>query len=191
MVDIGQIDIRNLPLSPYKNPLIETQSIQTKKRWTKTGRADQMINAATGEVVGVSAIHSVEEKDDEHFVKVFAAGIAASFELTKTAQRVFQAVLEQYQKTPMTGGYADFVNLLWFDNGLDGRKLDISERTFRRGLKELLSKKFIAPKDGVSFWTNPSLFFKGDRVIFIKEYRRRRVIEGKKTEQQAGGALAP
>jgi hypothetical protein len=24
------------------------------------------------------------------------------------------------------------------------------------------------------YWVNPTLFFKGDRVLFIKEYRRRR-----------------
>jgi hypothetical protein len=29
----------------------------------------------------------------------------------------------------------------------------------------------------VSFWTNPSLFFKGNRVMFIKEYRRRKNTE--------------
>jgi hypothetical protein len=31
----------------------------------------------------------VEERDDAEFVKVFAAGVAASYCLSKTAQRVF------------------------------------------------------------------------------------------------------
>jgi hypothetical protein len=73
----------------------------------------------------------------------------------------------------MSRGFADHVNLLWFDDGLEGRNVGMSEKTFQRGLKELLAKRFIAAKDGVSFWTNPALFFKGDRVLFIKEYRRR------------------
>jgi hypothetical protein len=50
----------------------------------------------------------------------------------------------------------------------------MKEDTFKKGLRELLDKSFLAPKDSASFWTNPALFFKGDRVMFIKEYRRRK-----------------
>jgi hypothetical protein len=74
----------------------------------------------------------------------------------------------------MSKGFADYVNLFWFDDGIDGRSVGMSEKTFQRGLKELLEKRFISPKDTVSFWTNPALFFKGDRVMFVKEYRRRK-----------------
>lgn len=168
------INLRKLVLSPTVNPLIEPQQVRTKRRWVKSGRSEDLVNPATGEISGVAAIHQVEEKDDAEFVKVFAAGVAASYDLTKTAQRVFQVVLDQYQRTPMSRGYADYVNLLWFDDGIEGRDVGMSEKTFQRGLKELLAKRFIAPKDGVSFWTNPALFFKGDRVMFIKEYRRRK-----------------
>ena len=168
------INLRKLRLSPTVNPLMEPQEIQTRRRWVKSGRSEDLINASTGEVSGVTAIHQVEERDDAEFVKVFAAGVAASYELTRTAQRVFQVVLDQYQRTPMSRGYADYVNLLWFDDGIEGRSVGMSEKTFQRGLKELLAKRFIAPKDGVSFWTNPALFFKGDRVMFIKEYRRKK-----------------
>lgn len=83
----------------------------------------------------------------------------------------------------MSRGYADYVNLLWFDNGIEGRDVNMSSYTFNRGLKELLDKKFLAPKDGVSFWTNPALFFKGNRVLFIKEYRR--TVKETETEKKA------
>jgi len=162
-------------MSPQVNPLVEVQEFRTKRRYVKTGRSEDLINPSTGEVMGVSAIHQIEERDDAEFVKVFAAGVAASYELTKTAQRVFQVVLDQYQRTPMSRGYADAVDLYWFDNGLDGRSVDMSERTFQRGLRELIDKRFLHPKGPSSFWTNPALFFKGDRVLFIKEYRRRRL----------------
>lgn len=169
-------DLRKLELSPLVNPLVQPQSIQSKRRYVRSGRSEDLINPATGEIHGVAAIHQVEERDDAEFVKVFAAGVAASYELSKTAQRVFQVVLDQYQRTPMSRGFADHVNLLWFDDGLEGRDVGMSEYTFKRGLRELLDKRFIAPKDGVSFWTNPALFFKGDRVLFIKEYRRRQTV---------------
>lgn len=166
--------LKHALMSPTVNPLVEVQEFRTKRRYVKTGRSEELINPATGEVAGVAAIHQVEERDDAEFVKVFAAGVSASYELTKTAQRVFQVVLDQYQRTPMAGGYADAVDLYWFDGGIEGRDIGMSERTFQRGLRELLDKRFIHPKMPNSFWTNPALFFKGDRVLFIKEYRRKR-----------------
>jgi hypothetical protein len=181
--------LNKLPYSPTVNPLMEPQQVTTKRRYVKSGRSEDLINTTTGEVVGVAAIHQVEEKDDAEFVKVFAAGVAASYELTKTAQRVFQVVLDQYQRTPMSRGFADYVSLFWFDGGIDGRSVGMSEETFQRGLRELLDKRFLAPKDPSSFWTNPALFFKGDRVLFIKEYRRKRssVDQAKREALEAGG----
>lgn len=163
-----------LPYSPTINPLIDVQDIRTKRRLVRSGRSEDLVNPATGEITGVAAIHQVEERDDAEFVKVFAAGVAATYELTKTAQRVFQVVLDQYQRTPMTRGFADAIDLFWFGDGIEGRDVGMSEYTFKRGLRELLDKRFLAPKGPSTFWTNPALFFKGDRVMFIKEYRRKK-----------------
>lgn len=171
------VNLRKLDYSPTINPLVEPQEIKSKRRYVKSGRADDLINPTTGEVVGVAAIHQIEERDDAEFVKVFAAGVAASYELTKTAQRVFQIVLDQYQRTPMSKGYADYVNLFWFGEGIEGRDVGMSEKTFQRGLKELLEKRFLYPKGPTAYWTNPALFFKGDRIMFIKEYRRKTISE--------------
>lgn len=179
-----QTMLNKLDYSPLINPLIQPQEIKTKRRYVKSGRSEDLINGSTGEVVGVAAIHQVEERDDAEFVKVFASGVAAAYDLTKTAQRVFQVVLDQYQRTPMSRGYADHVNLFWFNDGIDGRAVDMTEATFNRGLRELLDKKFLSPKDSVSFWTNPALFFKGDRVLFIKEYRRRVGGEDQKAREK-------
>lgn len=166
--------MRHEMMSPLINPLVEPQQLKTKRRLVKSGRSEDLVNPATGEITGVAAIHQIEERDDAEFVKVFAAGVAASYDLTKTAQRVFQVVLDQYQRTPMSRGYADSIELFWFGDGIEGRDVGMSERTFRRGLIELLEKRFLYPKTSTSFWTNPALFFKGDRVLFIKEYRRRK-----------------
>lgn len=167
------INLRKLEYSPVINPLMEPQQITSKRRYVRSGRAEDLINLKTGEVHGMATIHQIEERDDAEFVKVFAAGVAATYELTKTAQRVFQVVLDQYQRTPMSKGFVDHVNLFWFNDGIEGRDVGMSEKTFQRGLKELLIKRFIYPKGPAAFWTNPALFFKGDRVMFVKEYRRR------------------
>lgn len=166
-------NLAKLAYSPTINPLIEPQQLKTKRRLVKSGRSEDLVNPATGEITGVAAIHQIEERDDAEFVKVFAAGVTASYDLTKTAQRVFQVVLDLYQRTPMTRGYADSIELFWFGEGIEGRDVGMSEYTWNRGLRELLDKRFIAPKTPSSYWVNSALFFKGDRVLFIKEYRRK------------------
>lgn len=166
--------IRHELMSPTVNPLVEIQQVRTSRRLVRSGRGEDLVNPQTGEIRGVSTIHTVEERDDAEFVKVFAAGVAASYDLSKTAQRVFQVVLDQYQRTPMSRGYADSIELYWFGDGIDGRDVGMSERTWMRGVRELLEKRFLAPRTPTSYWTNPALFFKGDRVAFIREYKRRR-----------------
>lgn len=165
--------LNKLDYSPAVNPLIEPKEIRVQRRFVRTRGAQEMVNPATGEVAGVAAIHIVEERDDAEFVKVFAEGVKAAFALTRTGYRVFQAVLSIYQGTAMKGGYAEAVELFWFGEGLNGNALDMSEYTFNRGLRELLDKGFLYPRTASTFWVNPSLFFKGDRVAFVKEYRRK------------------
>lgn len=171
---MSAINLKRLDYSPTVNPLLEPREITVKRRYVRAGSSQELINPGTGEVSHVAAIHEVVEKDDAEFVKVFAAGVSATYDLTKTGQRVFQVVLDEYQRTPMHGGYADSIELFWFGDGLAGRDVGMSEKTFQRGLKELLGKQFLAPRSPSSFWVNPALFFKGDRVMFIKEYRRKR-----------------
>ena len=183
--------LNKLDYSPLINPLLEPRQIILKRRYVRSGLRTDLRDDATGEVTHASFVHEVVEKDDAEFVKVFAVGVAASYELSKTAQRVFQVVLDQYQRTPMSGGYADAVNLFWFGAGIEGRDVGMREDTFKKGLRELLDKSFLHPKDPVSFWVNPAMFFKGDRVMFIKEYVRRRsnVDRAKREELERRGQI--
>lgn len=166
------INLRKLEYSPNENPFVAGSEIRTRHKTVRTRTSPRdLMDPDTGEVVGQSIIHVIEEKDEEHFVKVFADGVRAAYDLTRTGARVFQAVLAEYQRAKMTGGYSDSVNLIWFDEGLNGRALDMSDRTFHNGLKELIQKGFLKPKLPNQFWVNPALFFKGDRVAFLREYR--------------------
>jgi len=163
----------NRQYSPDRNPLLELTTVITKRRYVRTGRSQDLVDPRTGEVSAVATIHTVEERDDAEFVKVFAAGVQAMYGLSKTGMRVFQAILDEYQNTSMSGGFADSVYLHWFGTGLNGRVLDMSERTFHNGFKELLINRFLAPRSANLYWVNSALFFKGDRVKFITEYRKK------------------
>lgn len=172
---VYKTDLRTLNYSPSSNPLIKPTEVPVKRKRVRSSLAGkQLVDANTGQLEATAVIHQIEDKDTDEFVKVFAAGIAASYELSRTGQRVFQAILQEYEQTPMTRGYADSIYLAWFDGGLSGRKIDMSEYTFKRGLRELLDKSFIAPQAPNVFWVNPALFFKGDRVMLIREYRKQK-----------------
>ena len=168
----------NRMISPDENPLMQGAVVRSKERHVASGMRSELINEKTGEIQAVSTIHRVKQVDDAEFVKVFAEGVKAMYGLNRTGMRVFQAVLEEYQSTKMNGGYADAIYLSWFGEGLCGRDIGMSEATFHRGMKELLLKKFIYPRSSSVYWVNPSLFFKGDRVAFVKEYRRNKPVEG-------------
>lgn len=176
MADNSQFDLRKLPFSPKINPLVEPTSTtitKQKKKYTTIATNNQLMDTTTGEIVEAkSAIITKHEVDDAHFVKVFADGVKAAYGLSRTAYRVFTKVLEVYEREDMTGGYADSISLHWFDGGLDGEAIGMSQQTFSRGLKELMAKNFLAPKRPNEYWVNPALFFKGDRVLFAQEYRR-------------------
>lgn len=169
--------------SPDLNPLLDPNVVSMKRKLVQSGLSEKtLVDAETGEIAAAAVIKSIEDKDSDEFVKVFAAGIAAAYDLSRTGQRVFQAVLQEYERTPMSRGFADSIYLAWFGDGLSGKSIDMSEKTFNRGLRELLDKRFIAPRSPNTYWTNPALFFKGDRVLFVKEYRRK--VSAKQTDAE-------
>lgn len=169
--------------SPRVNPLVVPGEIKTTSKRVRVGMSDTM-SEETGEIVSRTNIMVIEEKDNENFVKVFADGVAASYDLNPAARRVFMAVLREYELVPMTGGFVDAINLPWFGDGLCGKDIGMSKRTFNRGFAELIEKRFISPKTPETYWVNPNLFFKGDRVQFIKEYRRVRSENAAVNESQ-------
>ena len=46
----------------------------------------------------------------------------------------------------MTGGYGDTITLLFLRDSLNGAPIDMSEKSFERGLKNSLEKRIYTPK---------------------------------------------
>lgn len=171
--------LHRLQYSPETNPLAELAEVKTRTKYVRAGKAEALANIETGEITHASLLHEVQYLDDAQFVKIFAAGVIAMFDLSRTAQKVFHFVLKQYEATKMTGKWAASVELFWFDNKLAGQHIGITEQTFNRGLRELIDKQFLYPRIPNSYWVNQNLFFKGDRAIFMKEYRRNKALPDK------------
>ena len=119
VVESKEINLRRLDYSPRENPFTAGAEIRTSTKTVRTRAAPRdLLDPETGEVVGATVIHTIEERDEEHFVKVFADGVKAAFDLSKTGARVFNTVLSEYQAAKMTGGYADSLTLFFFDDGV-------------------------------------------------------------------------
>lgn len=153
-----------------ENPLVETKDIKTKQKTVRALSTGKMVDTITGEVVAGTAVVVRKTVDEEHFVKVFAEGVKASFDLSPSGFKVFQIVLRAAQN----GAFGADSIYLYFMNAVQDPDFPISQPTFHRGMRELIEKRFIAPSTNPNiYWINPHLFFKGDRVAFVTEYVKR------------------
>lgn len=128
--------------------------------------------SSDGESVEVSGVHIVREVDESQFLKVYTKNIKAIFDLKPSTQKVLQYLMHQMQKTPN----ADGIYLAWFgaNEYLSEESVSVSRASFQRSMRELLEKGFIAESlEPNIFWFNPNLFFNGNRMTFINEYRRK------------------
>jgi hypothetical protein len=124
-----------------------------------------LLNPDSGEVLGQASVAfmELEEVDSTKFVKMFLAGIRKTVGLSKAGLTVFEWVFDQVRSTPGS----DRIMLTAFEAGERG----IAERTFNRGLRELLDKEFLfaSPARGL-YWLNISYLFNGDRLHFVTTY---------------------
>lgn len=161
----------------YKtNPFIG--HIATRVRKVINNRGDMMLIKSSGETVSpVAGFWEVEEVDSAKFVKLFVNGVKALAGLTNAGTRVFELLYIQMQNNIGK----DQIYLSY--SGLEDDKLsEISRSTFSRGLNELIQKEFIAAMPAVGwYWVNPDFIWNGDRLAFVKEYRKKgRRIEKEK-----------
>jgi hypothetical protein len=80
-----------------------------------------------------------------------------------TGIQVFELVYHQMRANPGS----DEIKL----NQYVAKDHGISDRTYQRGVRELLEKEFLfrSPSDGV-FFVNIRFMFNGDRLAFVKSY---------------------
>lgn len=155
----------------YKeNPFWEPYEVKVGKKFIRVAGGFH-VSEETGESIQHSGIHIVEEKDEDEFIKLFTRNLKIFFDLKPTSLKVLQVLLYTIQQNPGT----DSIHLHWFEVEEYSRlnDLKISRTAFHSALKEMISKGFIAEAEIPNkYWINPHLFFNGDRMIFIREYRK-------------------
>lgn len=150
------------------NPSIPvTTGIPTRTRRFQVpgGKAAMIVDNSTGEIKGIGGMGFwwEEEVDTTRFVKLFLDGIKQAAGLSKTGIQVFELVYHQMRANPGS----DEIKL----NQYVARDHGMSDRTYQRGVRELLEKEFLfrSPSDGV-FFVNIRFMFNGDRLAFVKAY---------------------
>jgi hypothetical protein len=137
-----------------------------------------LVQSETGEMLApVAGFWEAEEVDSTKFIKLFVNGVKALKELTGAGTKVFEILYLAIQEQAIG---KDQVMMSF---SLINQKLTpCSSATYNRGMKELLAKKFLAAtKTQGVFWLNPDFVFNGDRLAFVKEYRK---TERKKLETE-------
>lgn len=158
-----------------ENPFVEASTVTTKRKRTvvvKGGKA--IVDGETGQTEDLAEVVMVREVDDQQFVKLFTQNLRVFFDLSPGAMKLLQVVLHQVQKTPNHDQI--MLNLaLVEDYFTRSQQEPMSKASFHRAIHELLEKKFLAESvlTGLYF-INPHLFFNGDRVRFVQEFRRKR-----------------
>ena len=88
-------------------------------------------------------------------------------ELSNAGARVFTVLYMEVQKNIGK----DRVYLSFSTLDADAK---ISQATFTRGMRELMDKGFVAPTEAIAwYWLNPDYLWNGDRLAFVKEYRKK------------------
>ena len=149
-----------------ENPFMVDVKSKTKRVTNKRG--DMMLVSNEGEIVSnVAGFWEAEEVDSTKFIKLFVNGVKALAELSNAGARVFELLyIEMQNNIGKDQVYLSFT-------AVDSNTTNISRATFKRGLAELIDKKFIAAMPAVGlYWVNPVFIWNGDRLAFVKEYRK-------------------
>lgn len=167
------------------NPSVPATGLASRNRRIHVpgGSGAVIVDNSTGELKGIGGMGFWwdEEVDTTRFVKLFLDGIKQAAGLSKTGMQVFELVYNEMRANPGS----DEIKL----NAYLARDHGLSDRTYQRGVRELLEKEFLfrSPSDGV-FFVNIRFMFNGDRLAFVRSYHLKGA--GRQQELQLGDAPA-
>lgn len=154
---------RTNPSVPDKGAL----PTRTKRITIPGGKETVIVNNSTGEILGQGGMGfwKDEEVDRGRFVKLFLDGIKQAAGLSKAGIQVFELVYNEVRDNPGK----DEIKLSY--DAVRDRGLELSDRTYQRGIRELLEKEFLfrSMYEG-TYFVNIRFMFNGDRLAFVKTY---------------------
>lgn len=163
--EFEKLNTRSFP-TYEKNPFMADLKLSIRPKRLTVARGSSLIDSSTGEIQGTTEVQQVVPVDETQFIKLYTANIGVFFDLSKSGLKVFCALMLAVQKKAGS-------DLVYLDLASLPEEVAISKQTFYRGLTELIENKFVAKHPSPNwFFVNPNLFFNGDRVRFVREYRK-------------------
>lgn len=158
------------------NPSVLEVSTKLTTKKSKTIFKDgnkALIDASTGEFAGQLQRVYIQnvEVDTEKFIKIYASTIDELMNLSGAGLKVFKLVYAIVMDKPNIDSV-----LLDFNALSHLKKWTYSQTTFISGINELLTKNILyRALSANQYFINIELFFNGDRVAIIKQYRLKQV----------------
>jgi len=157
--------------SPFVDELFEMK-ISSRRRMLAGKSPSFVVNSDTGDIEGTQIFAISEKVDKEQFTKVFRKGLAGMFGLSKAGIKVFAFIAAIAKPNK---------DMVYFE--IDDCKIFTGYKTHQpimTGLAELIESQFIARTDKhYRYFINPTMFFNGNRIAFMKVYEIENNITGK------------
>lgn len=154
--------------NPFIHDIIKDIEPTKRLKWSSAANKEiqhTVYNAGTGEVIGHSAFMQIVEVDEQQFAKIYLSQIAAFWELSKAALRVFTYIMTVIK--PNSDKFPFFI-----EDCMEYTQYKNKKQVFE-GLADLLSNKIIARgKHYNQYYINPMIIFNGNRITFAKTYVR-------------------
>ncbi len=161
--------------NPFLEKALTTTKTRTRKISSTSGERMMVVSEDSGEVIGPAGFWQTEEVDQTQFIKLFVNGVKALKELSAAGTRVFELLYLEMQKNIGK----DQIHLSFA--GIDPAINDIKERTFYRGMQELVEKGFLAESVVMNlYFVNPDYVWNGDRLAFVRTFRLKQTAATKK-----------
>jgi hypothetical protein len=150
------------------NPFLEAGLVKARMKRITNKRGDMMVMQDSGEIVApVAGFWHAEEVDTAKFIKLYVNGVKAFKDLKGPGTKVFELLYLEMQRNIAT----DRVFMSF--SAVDQTMNPVSMATYKRGMAELIAKGFLAPTPVQGwYWLNPDFVFNGDRLAFVRQYRR-------------------
>ena len=149
--------------SPFINELFDLE-VSSRRRILAGRSPNIIINEKTGELQGHQVFAVLEKVDREQFTKIFRKGLAGMFNLSKSGIKVFSFIATMVKPNK---------DSIIFE--MDSCKKYTGYKThapIMTGLSELVESNFIARTEKhYRYYINPTMFFNGSRVTFMKTYQ--------------------
>jgi len=165
--------------NPFLKEMVQEIDPGTKRKLVTPSNKElvqTVYNDQSGEIVGHTAFMQYVEVDEKQFAKLYLSNIAAFWNLSKPAIRVFTYIMSTIKPNQ---------DRLYFilEECIEYTGYKSKTMVFT-GLAALLENKIIARgRTSFEFYINPMVVFNGNRITFAKTYIRKKIKEKSNDDQ--------